>query len=255
LRGMLLVLVILGFSSSARDRADCGVTIPFALLFAFICLDWRHIPPTCFPSGPSISESSWTVPWSWWRTSSARSPRGRGNSSFSRSDSRAAHDVERLFFNAIAVIIAGYLPIYVLTALPETLPADADTMSFALLGALLCALTVLPVLCAIPARPHQGTDAKVYEWVRRSIGGRSDGACATVWSRSAWCWRYYRSSLLLIPGIGASSCRTWMKAALGARHTLYHFFRGSFRPFSADPQHLMSFPQVTTVAPTNWAAG
>ena len=62
--------------------------------------------------------------------------------------------MERPIFYAIAVIIAGYIPIYVLTGPSGRLfQPMADTMSFALLGSLLCALTVLPVLCAyLPAR-------------------------------------------------------------------------------------------------------
>src|ERR1035438_3407334 len=45
LRGMLQVLLILGlFLFSVRTALIVAVTIPFALLFAFICLDWRHIP-------------------------------------------------------------------------------------------------------------------------------------------------------------------------------------------------------------------
>jgi heavy metal efflux system protein len=43
----------------------------------------------------------------------------------------------------------------------------ADTMSFALLGALLCALTLLPVLCAFFLRKHvHEPRARVYEWIR-----------------------------------------------------------------------------------------
>ena len=67
----------------------------------------------------------------------------------------AARDVERPIFYAIAVIIAGYLPIYVLTGPSGRLfQPMADTMSFALLGSLLCALTLLPVLCAYFLRKH-----------------------------------------------------------------------------------------------------
>ena len=45
LRGMLLVLVILGiFLFSVRTALIVAVTIPFALLFSFICLDWRAHP-------------------------------------------------------------------------------------------------------------------------------------------------------------------------------------------------------------------
>ena len=53
----------------------------------------------------------------------ARSRRRRG-------DRGAAHDVERPIFYAIAVIIAGYLPIYVLTGPSGRCSGPmADTMS------------------------------------------------------------------------------------------------------------------------------
>ena len=72
LRGMLLVLVILGlFLFNVRTAIIVAITIPFALMFAFICLDWRHIPANLFPSERSTSESWWTAPWSWWRMSFA----------------------------------------------------------------------------------------------------------------------------------------------------------------------------------------
>src|SRR5580704_16310110 len=52
LRGMLLVLVILGlFLLSVRTALIVAATIPFALLFSFICLDWRHIPANLLSIG------------------------------------------------------------------------------------------------------------------------------------------------------------------------------------------------------------
>src|SRR5262249_39724490 len=52
LRGMLLVLVILGlFLFSVRTALIVAVTIPFALLFSFICLDWSHIPANLLSIG------------------------------------------------------------------------------------------------------------------------------------------------------------------------------------------------------------
>ena len=84
----------------------------------------------------------------------------------------AAHDVERPIFYAIAVIIAGYLPIYVLTGPSGRLfQPMADTMSFALLGSLLCTLTLLPVLCSYLLRKHvHEPRVRLYEWVRDSYG-------------------------------------------------------------------------------------
>ena len=51
-RGMVIVLVILGLMLfSVRSALIVAVTIPFALLFAFICLDWAHIPANLLSIG------------------------------------------------------------------------------------------------------------------------------------------------------------------------------------------------------------
>src|SRR6185436_13942559 len=51
-RGMVLVLVVLGiFLFSVRTALIVAVTIPFALLFSFICLDWAHIPANLLSIG------------------------------------------------------------------------------------------------------------------------------------------------------------------------------------------------------------
>ena len=102
----------------------------------------------------------------------------------------AAHDVERPIFYAIAVIIAGYLPIYVLTGPSGRLfQPMADTMSFALLGSLLCALTLLPVLCSYFLRKQdQGADVSGLRADPRRLRPRcSAGACATARSTLAVC--------------------------------------------------------------------
>src|SRR5690348_17546348 len=57
----------------------------------------------------------------------------------------AARDVDRPIFYSVAVIIAGYLPIYALTGPSGKLfQPMADTMAIALIGALLLTLTFVP---------------------------------------------------------------------------------------------------------------
>src|SRR5215471_12753735 len=116
LRGMLLVLVILGlFLFSVRTALIVAATIPFSLLFAFICLDWRHIPANLLSIGAIdfgiLVDGSVVMVENIFREVAAR----RGERYNLREVIRAAaHDVERPIGYAIAVIIAGYLPIYVL---------------------------------------------------------------------------------------------------------------------------------------------
>jgi cobalt-zinc-cadmium resistance protein CzcA len=255
LRGMLLVLVILGlFLFSVRTALIVAVTIPFALLFSFICLDWRHIPANLLSIGAIdfgiIVDGSVVMVENIFRELAARHGQRYNLIEVIRS---AAHDVERPIFYAIAVIVAGYVPIYVLTGPSGRLfQPMADTMSFALLGSLLCALTLLPVLCAFFLRKHVHEPAvPVYEWVRERLYGRALGWClrnrlVTV----ALVLTVFGCSLLLIPYIGAEFMPHLDEGALWVRATAPYTI--SFEEASKlSPQIrniLLSFPQVTTVA-------
>src|SRR5215469_1101186 len=180
LRGMLLVVIILGlFLLNIRTALIVAVTIPFSLLFAFICLDWRHIPANLLSIGAIdfgiIVDGAVVMVENIFRELAAR----RGQSySLTTVIRGAAHDVERPIFYAIAVIIAGYIPIYVLSGPSGQLfQPMADTMSFALLGALLCSLTLLPVLCAyLLGRNVHEPELRVFEWLRGWYG-RVLGLC------------------------------------------------------------------------------
>ena len=254
LRGMLLVLVILGlFLFSVRTALIVAVTIPFALMFSFICLDWRHIPANLLSIGAIdfgiIVDGSVVMVENIFRELAER----RGQQfDLLLVIRQAAKDVERPIFYAIAVIIAGYLPIYVLTGPSGRLfQPMADTMSFALLGSLLCALTLLPVLCAYFLRRHvHEPEVRFYERIR-NLYGRMLG----------WCLRYrlvtvlvvlavFGASLLLIPFIGGEFMPHLDEGALWVRATMPYTV--SFEEASKlSPQIrtiLQSFPQVTTVA-------
>ena len=254
LRGMLLVLVILGlFLFSPRTALIVAVTIPFALMFSFICLDWRHIPANLLSIGAIdfgiIVDGSVVMVENVFRELAARHDQEYNLIAVIRA---AAHDVERPIFYAIAVIIAGYLPIYVLTGPSGRLfQPMADTMSFALIGSLLCALTLLPVLCSYFLRRHvHEPRARFYEWIRAGYG-RVLGWCLhnrviTVCLVLA----VFASSLLLIPFIGGEFMPHLDEGALWVRATTPYTI--SFEEASKlSPQirdTLSSFPQVTTVA-------
>ena len=252
-RGMLLVLLILGmFLFSVRTALIVAITIPFALLFSFICLDWRHIPANLLSIGAIdfgiIVDGAVVMVENIFRELATRE-RDAGTMEVIRA---AARDVERPIFYAIAVIIAGYIPIYVLQGPSGRLfQPMADTMSFALLGSLLCALTLLPVLCSYVLRHtiHE-PEVAVYERVR-AFYGRMLGWClrnrtATVIIVLA----VFAGSLALIPGIGGEFMPHLDEGALWVRATTPYTI--SFEEASKlSPQIrdiLLSFPQVTTVA-------
>jgi cobalt-zinc-cadmium resistance protein CzcA len=164
----------------------------------------------------------------------------------------AAHDVERPIFYAVAVIIAGYLPIYALAGPSGRLfQPMAHTMSFALIGSVLCALILLPVLCSyLLAGKIKEPSFSLFEPVRRGYG-----------TLLRWCLRnrsaalvvllsIFAASLLLIPLIGSEFMPHLDEGALWMRATAPYTI--SFEEAEKlSPQIrgiLRTFPQVTTVA-------
>jgi len=258
LRGMLLVLLILGlFLFNVRTALIVAFTIPFALMFAFICLDWRHIPANLLSIGAIdfgiLVDGAVVMVENVFRELALRNA-GNNAQEYNLIDviRSAARDVERPIFYAVAVIIAGYLPIYALAGPSGRLfQPMADTMSFALVGSVICALVILPVLCSFLLRGRiREPRFDLFDPVRRGYG-----------VLLGWCLRYravslvillsiFAASLLLIPRIGAEFMphldegALWMRAT--APYTISFEEASKLSPKIRDI--LRSYPQVTTVA-------
>jgi cobalt-zinc-cadmium resistance protein CzcA len=151
LRGMVLVVVILiFFLYDIRSGLIVATTIPLALLFAFICLDLRHVPANLLSIGAIdfgiLVDGAVVMVENIYRRLALREGRPTNVAEVIR---EAAAEVDRPIVYAVAVIVAGFLPIYVLSGPSgELFKPMADTMIFALIGALLLTLTVVPVLCS-----------------------------------------------------------------------------------------------------------
>jgi cobalt-zinc-cadmium resistance protein CzcA len=253
-RGMLLVLVVLGiFLFSVRTALIVAVTIPFALLFSFICLDWAHIPANLLSIGAidfgMIVDGAVVMVENIFRELAERHDRKFDPIAVIR---LAAKDVERPIFYAIAVIVAGYLPIYVLTGPSGRLFRPmADTMAFALIGALLCSLTLLPVLCAVFLRRNvKEPKVPFYDYILRGYDRLLHVSLRHRAATLAVCVAIFGASLLLVPFIGAEFMPHLDEGSLWVRATMPYTI--SFDEASKlGPQVrglLQSFPQVTTVA-------
>jgi len=253
LRGMFLVLVVLGLMLfSIRTALIVAITIPFSLLFAFICLDWRHIPANLLSIGAIdfgiIVDGAVVMIENIFRELAEH--RGHHHSRLEVIRG-AARDVERPIFYAVAVIIAAYLPIYVLSGPSGRLfQPMAGTMSFALLGSLVCALTLLPVLCWYFMKDVHEPKARFFEWLRGHYGRLLTWCLRNRILTVLLCSAVFAASLLLIPSIGAEFMPHLDEGALWVRATAPYSI--SFEEASKlSPQIrdvLLSFPQVTTVA-------
>jgi len=164
---------------------------------------------------------------------------------------KAAKDVDRPIFYSVAVIIAGYLPIYALTGPSGKLfKPMADTVAIALVGALILTLTLVPVLCVMWFKKgvHEKQN-KPFEWVRTKY---------TVWLD--WCLdrpgitmtlsvAIFAASLLLIPFIGGEFMPHLDEGALWIRATMPYTvsFETSSRFSPQVRDILMKYPMVTDV--------
>ncbi len=170
LRGIVLVLVVLiFFLYDVRSGLIVALTIPLSLLFAFICLDLRHIPANLLSIGAIdfgiLVDASVVMV-----ENIHRQLADRYGTTYSIRDavSQAAAQVDRPIVYAVAVIVTGFLPIYVLSGPSGRLFRPmADTTIYAVIGSLLVTLTVVPIVCTLALR--RGVRERrnpVFEWVR-----------------------------------------------------------------------------------------
>jgi heavy metal efflux system protein len=254
IRGMVLVLVVLGiFLFSVRAAIIVAITIPFALMFSFICLDWRHIPANLLSIGAIdfgiLVDGAVVMVENVFRELAAREGEDYDLIYVIRA---AAKDVERPIFYAVAVIIAGYLPIYVLSGPSGKLfQPMADTMGFALVGSVICALILLPVLCSylLRGKIHE-PKVSFFDFIRRGYGVLLGWCLRNRTLSTVLLLSVFAASLLLIPLIGAEFMphldegALWMRAT--APYTISFEEASKLSPQIRDI--LRTFPQVTTVA-------
>ena len=151
LRGMVLVLIVLiFFLVSFRAAVIVALTIPLSLLFAFIVLHAHDVAANLLSIGAIdfgiVIDGTVVMIENIYRELALREGQ---QYNLNEVILAAAKDVDRPIFYSVAVILAGYLPIYALSGPSGKLfHPMAETMSFALVGALILTLTLIPVLAS-----------------------------------------------------------------------------------------------------------
>ena len=254
LQGMFLVVVILiFFLYDFWAGLIVAVTIPLALLFAFICLDIQHASANLLSIGAVdfgiLVDGAVVMVENIYRQIAAR----RGTSLNVIEIIRdAAAQVDRPLFYAVAVIVVGFLPIYVLSGPSGTLFRPmADTMVFALVGSLIVTLTLLPVLCSWFMRDGVRERRNAAFEAIKSVYIRGLDVClANPWGTTIVAALLLAGSLLLIPFIGAEFMPQLDEGALWVRATMPYTisYDESAKITPKIREILKSFPDVTTVA-------
>src|SRR6202051_2272804 len=185
--GVLLVtLVLFLFLGNVRSALIVAVTIPFSLLFAAILLDLRHIPANLLSLG-ALDFGMVVDGWGAMVENILRHTSfGDKKKSFMEIISVAAHEVQRPVFFARVIIIVSYLPIFTLQRVEGRLFSPmAWTVAFALLGALVFALLIAPVLCSMLfSSEMKEWRNPVLEWLNRNYARVLD-----------WCFDHMKFTL------------------------------------------------------------
>jgi heavy metal efflux system protein len=158
LEGLVIVITVLFlFLGSVRAALLTAITIPLSLLFAFVCMHFSGIPANLLSLGAldfgiivdgtlvmvEHIVASFTHP----HAERPKAAAGTGRDSVMRIIRDAALEVERPIFFSMMIIICAYIPLFTLERVERRLFTPmAFTVCYALLGSMLLALTLIPVL-------------------------------------------------------------------------------------------------------------
>ena len=251
LRGMVLVFIVLiFFLVSFRAAVITALTIPLALLFAFIFLHWTGEAANLLSIGAIdfgiIIDGTIVMVENIYRELGLR----HGTEyKLNEVILAAARDVDRPIFYSVAVIIAGYLPIYALKGPAGKLfHPMADTMGFALICALILTLTVVPVLASYWFR--KGVKEKqnpLFNWIRDQYAGRLEWCLNHPWTTITLSVIIFGLTLLLIPLIGGEFLPHLDEGAVWVRATMpYTISFEDAAKFAPQVRNLLiEYPMVT----------
>jgi cobalt-zinc-cadmium resistance protein CzcA len=253
LRGMVLVLIVLiFFLVSFRAAIIVAVTIPLSLLFAFIVLHAHDVAANLLSIGAIdfgiVIDGTVVMIENIYRELALREGQ---EYKLNEVILAAAKDVDRPIFYSVAVILAGYLPIYALTGPAGKLfHPMAETMSFALIGALILTLTLIPVLASYWFKGGvKEKRNRSFEWMKEKYAKQLDWALDRPKLTMLIATLIFAASLVLVPFIGGEFMPHLDEGALWVRATMPYTisFEESSKIAPQIRNILLSYPQVTVV--------
>ncbi len=149
----LVAIVLILILGNVRAALIVAATIPFALLFAFACMERLGVPANLISLGAIdfgiIVDSTIVMVENIVRRSGTED----AERSLLEVARDAMHEVERPLFFSATIIMTAYLPLFAFERIERKLFTPmAITVAFAMLGALVMALLLAPPLVAIVCR-------------------------------------------------------------------------------------------------------
>ena len=192
----LVSLVLILFLGSPRSALVAAVAIPIALVSVFILMTWTHMPANLLSLGAIdfgiIVDGAIVV-----METILRRREEDAAATLTQEDvlEMTSHVAQPMFF-ATLIIITAYCPLFAFERAEGKLFSPmAWTVGYALLGALLCALTLIPGLAYLALRrPQRIFHNTPLVWLTR----RYHGALAYLLRRT---WLAYAVSVLVLAAV------------------------------------------------------
>lgn len=146
----IVIIILVFFLGSLRSALVVALTIPFSLLFAFILMRLTGIPANLLSLGAIdfgiIVDGACVMAEHLIRTYRTAPPEEKKRGIIALT-LLSAQEVGREIFFSVTIIILAYMPILLMTRVEGKLFSPmALTLAFAVIGSMLAALTLIPVL-------------------------------------------------------------------------------------------------------------
>ncbi len=204
----LVCIVLLLFLGSPRSALIAAATIPLALAAVFIIMNLMNMPANLFSLGAIdfgiIVDGAIVVTEAILRRREAKPAEA-----LSPGDVRAATlQVARPMIFATLIIITAYLPLFAFERAEARLVAPmAYTVGYALLGALLTTLTLIPALAYMAFRkPRRMVHNRLLEWLQ----ARYRHALAGLLGRPVIAYAIALAGIAAVLGLGVTTGREFL---------------------------------------------
>lgn len=174
----IVMIILIFFLGSMRSALVVAITIPFSLLFAFILMRFTGIPANLLSLGAIdfgiIVDGAVVMTEHLVRKYRNSSIKDRKNGII-QNTLQAAQEVGREIFFSVSIIVLAYMPILLMTRVEGKLFSPmALTLAFAVIGSMIAALTLIPVLISFAfkkyfqshtEKPIKTPKNKILKWV------------------------------------------------------------------------------------------
>lgn len=154
----IVMIILIFFLGSMRSALVVAITIPFSLLFAFILMRFTGIPANLLSLGAIdfgiIVDGAVVMTEHLVRKYRNSSIKDRKNGII-QNTLQGAQEVGREIFFSVSIIVLAYMPILLMTRVEGKLFSPmALTLAFAVVGSMIAALTLIPVLISFAFKKY-----------------------------------------------------------------------------------------------------